>query len=41
LAPTGATALSIQVAGWLQGALPDEPTPERFEVGTAESPIEA
>lgn len=38
-APTGATALSIQVAGWLRGALPDEPTPERFEVRTAESPI--
>ena len=39
--PDGASAVSLQVAGWLSEALPDAPRPERYEVRTAETPIPA
>ena len=38
-APPGASAVALQVAGWLHEGLPDEPEPRRFEVRTAEAPI--
>lgn len=38
-APGNATTVSIQVAGWLAEALPDERTPEPFGVRTDEAPI--
>lgn len=38
-APGGAEVVSIDVAGWLSAALPDDPMPQRFAVRTAESPI--
>lgn len=37
--PEGADTLSIQVAGWLRAALPDEATPEPFEVRTEPAPL--
>ncbi len=33
--PAGAASAAILVAGWLRDALPDEPTPARFQVRTA------
>ena len=38
-APADATAVSIDVAGWLVEALPDERTPEPFDVRTDDTPI--
>jgi hypothetical protein len=38
--PAAGTAVSVQVAGWLHGSLPDEPTPGRFEVRTAEAALD-
>ena len=38
-APGNATAVSIEVAGWLAEAFPDERTPEPFAVRTEEAPI--
>jgi hypothetical protein len=40
-APPGPADVSVQVAGWLYEALPDEPTPARFEVRTDRVPAEA
>jgi hypothetical protein len=40
-APGNATAVSIQVSGWLAEALPDERSPEPFAVRTEEAPIPA
>jgi hypothetical protein len=36
---TSATEVSVQLAGWLLGGLPDHPMPEPFEVRTAGVPI--
>jgi hypothetical protein len=38
-APGNATAVSIEVVGWLVEALPDERSPRRFAVRTDEAPI--
>lgn len=40
-APGDATAVSIEVAGWLAEALPDARSPEPFRVRTEEAPIPA
>jgi hypothetical protein len=32
--PDGADSLSVQVAGWLEKALPDDPSSHPFEVRT-------
>lgn len=40
-APGDATAVSIEVSGWLAEGLPDEPSPEPFAVRTEEAPIPA
>jgi len=39
--PGGATTIAIQVAGWLIGALPDEPERGAFFTRTDEAPISA
>jgi hypothetical protein len=38
--PPGATDVAVRVSGWLREALPDQPTPEHFEVLTASAPLE-
>jgi hypothetical protein len=40
-APGNATAVSIEVAGWLSEALPDERSPAPFAVRTEDAPIPA
>jgi hypothetical protein len=37
--PSGADSLSVQVAGWLESTLPDDPSSEPFEVHTAVAPL--
>jgi hypothetical protein len=38
-APPGVASIAILVAGWLRDAFPDEPTPARFSVRTAQVPL--
>ena len=38
--PLGATDVSVRVSGWLREVLPDQATPEHFEVLTAPAPLE-
>jgi len=37
--PEGADGVSVQVAGWLRAALPDDEMPQPFEVRTDRAPL--